>query len=379
MRKINNNKKGISLVVLIVTIAVIIILTTVAIVTVSNNRPIESAKEAKNMQNESVLLENAEVLSTQYALRKRLDGISNTREEYVRENLIEKGFSKEQAERVDVNEQTGRVTLDTVTAKEVAQDPNKYYGVYVTNYEAENAGVVGWRVFYSDEKNIYLIADDYIPYESMQNSTKDGVSTSNKPNKGKTNYEAYFTEIVNDYKGSDSIRDTRLQNLNSKYFEYLKSSGKNSINYNMKSVAYMLDTTAWKVFAGENAEYAIGGPTSELFIKSWNAKYPNSQIEYKVKDSGYIYAKVGNNNWSSGFNIEVVTSFDNLYSLTGNNKAKGMWLASPSGGDHHLNIISTPRMWAEYYYGTECGFKPIVCLKSTLVLKETGLNEFLIK
>ena len=39
----------------------------------------------------------------------------------------------------------------------------------------------------------------------------------------------------------------------------------------MKVVAYMLDTGIWKKFAKENvADYAIGGPTVELFFKAYN-------------------------------------------------------------------------------------------------------------
>ncbi len=40
----------------------------------------------------------------------------------------------------------------------------------------------------------------------------------------------------------------------------------------MKSVAYMMDTTAWnsKFRDTSKAEYVVGGPTVELLFKSYN-------------------------------------------------------------------------------------------------------------
>ena len=82
---------------------------------------------------------------------------------------------------------------------------------------------------------------------------------------------------MSDYTGSVSI-DVNLQKLNSKYFKYLSDNSTTSTNDNMKAVAYMLDTKAWEAFKGEKAEYAIGGPTSEIFIKSYNQKYPRRKV-----------------------------------------------------------------------------------------------------
>ena len=44
---------------------------------------------------------------------------------------------------------------------------------------------------------------------------------------------------------------------------------------NMGAVAYMLDTNVWSTFTDSagKAEYAIGGPTLDLFCASYNQKY----------------------------------------------------------------------------------------------------------
>ena len=72
--------------------------------------------------------------------------------------------------------------------------------------------------------------------------------------------------VINGYSGSSSITDPDLKALNSQYTA-------SSTNINMKVVAYMMDTNAWSVYAGEKAEYAIGGPSLELFVKSYNEHY----------------------------------------------------------------------------------------------------------
>ena len=103
-------KKGISLIVLIVTIAVMIVLAGAVIMTVINERPIESANEAKNKHNDAVLKENAMTLATQWVLEKRLGNTDKTRKEYVMEGLEKQGFTEEERGRVKVDD-NGNVTV----------------------------------------------------------------------------------------------------------------------------------------------------------------------------------------------------------------------------------------------------------------------------
>ena len=52
-----------------------------------------------------------------------------------------------------------------LSAEEISQNPTTYYGAEVIGYTCESDGVSKWRIFYADESNIYLIADDYIAAE----------------------------------------------------------------------------------------------------------------------------------------------------------------------------------------------------------------------
>ncbi len=389
----NKKKKGISLIVLIVTIAVIIILATAVILSITNNRPIESAKDATTSHNESVLLESATVLSAQWKTDSLLSKTGLSRSEYVKEGLKSQGFTAEEVGDMIVDEETGKVAIKG-GAIDVASNPEKYYGATITNYTESSNSKVGWKILYSDSSNIYLIADDYIPYDSIPNSTENGSATSNKPNTGDTSYTstAYFTNILQDYTGSMSITESKIQNLNSKYFEYLKSNNKQNKQYSMKAVAYMLDTKAWKKFKGEKADYAIGGPTLEIFIKSWNAKYKDAKIEYQVADvgsdykalNGYTHKKAGTTDYTT-YIIDAFrksdSSYDDLYVIRDTSKAYSMWLASTSGhGATYLGYVDCIGYLGDqdYYYGGS-GFRPLVCLKSSVKLEEQSFGKYAIK
>ena len=378
--KISGNKKGISLIVLIITIVVIIVLATAIILSIANNRPIESAKEATASHNDSVLKESATVLSAQWETDSLLNKTSLPRSEYVKQGLSSQGFTQEEAEDIVVDNETGKVGIKG-GAVDVASNPDTYYGKEV-EYKENSDSKVSWKIFYADETNIYLIASDYIPYSAVPQNSK-----GHKPNEitsGDVSYEcdAEFTNILQDYAGSESITDSKLQNLNSSYFAYLKSSGNKSTNNNMKDVAYMLDTNAWKVFAGEDAEYAIGGPTVEMFIKSYNQKHPDSKLEYQVTDvKGYSYRNGSSGSWSTYISSAFDTG-DNLYVIKDYKKAFGMWLASPSAnavndlGYVHNNNGGLNGSGNCYSIGL--GFRPLVCLKSSIKLEESG-SGYIIK
>ncbi len=102
--RIRESQKGISLIVLIITIAVIIILASAVILSVGNNRPIESAKEATQVHNEATLKESAAVLSAQWKTDSLLNDTTKRRSEYVKEGLIDQGFTEEQVASVQVRD-----------------------------------------------------------------------------------------------------------------------------------------------------------------------------------------------------------------------------------------------------------------------------------
>ena len=256
-----------------------------------------------------------------------------------------------------------------------ATDKSEYYGVIVKEYECTNsAGVNEWKIFYADENNIYLIADDYIHYDYCPSSSTQAIY------KNSSDYKLSMNNVINDYTGSINITDTKIQNLNKSYFEYLTQNSKISKNDNMKAVGYMLDTEVWKVYAGEKAEYAIGGPTVEMLMKSYNQKYG---VDYKARaknEVGYEISKDGGINWATYYSGMLNTN-DNLYMIKDTDKAGAMWLATPSANRNDRVMIANYDGYInmDNFNNTYIGFRPLVCLKSDVKLQKNVDGTYSIK
>ena len=107
----------------------------------------------------------------------------------------------------------------------------------------------------------------------------------------------------------------------------------------MKAVAYMMDTNAWSGYEGEHAEYAIGGPTIEMIMKSYSEKYG---VDYRAQASstiGYLASKDGGASWSD-YIASMLSTSDSTYVITSENIASGMWVASPSAYSHYNSTNS---------------------------------------
>ena len=78
-------------------------------------------------------------------------------------NEIEKYFQNYLE--VGNTETTEPTEPEIVESSDIANNPEEHFGGYVTNYTTPSGDPnVKWRIFYADESNIYLIADDYISY-----------------------------------------------------------------------------------------------------------------------------------------------------------------------------------------------------------------------
>ena len=253
-----------------------------------------------------------------------------------------------------------------ITNDEVSNNPKEYFGGIVSNYDCpNNAGVNAWKIFYADEENIYLIADDYVHYNYIPEGKRGSKVIRDDANGCDENYALSMDNIVNDYEGAADITDQRVRNLMSKY------TSKTSTNKNMKYVAYMLDINAWSAFKGQQAEYAIGGPTVELFINSYNKKY-GTKYRYTCYGNYEIYDD--DEEYLPGFYDYIDLKYtDNLYMIKNESKAHAMWVASPSSRYSDVGIYvvyGSGKIRYDYGVQNSTGFRPIVCLKSGVALEE---------
>lgn len=236
-----------------------------------------------------------------------------------------------------------------IDAEQIANeaDKNKYYGKKVTGYIPQNNSTVEWKIFYADNNNIYLIADNYIEINEIPEATNLlGKRTGNKPTTGDKERAAYFgKKLRNDYEtGTERILDI-VKPLNKSYF--IDNAFK-SKNENIKVTAYMLDTIAWSDFKDNTgkAKFVIGGPTIEMVLDSYSQKH---NVKYKAKavsdssinNTGYQISMDDGKNWSNWYGNWMLNdngNYDSLYVITDTQNAEAMWVASPSAA-YNMHIM----------------------------------------
>ena len=216
------------------------------------------------------------------------------------------------------------------------------------------------------------MASDFISYQYAPNG-KNGSAIY----KNSTDWKLSFDNVYKDYTGASWINSNSKGN---KWLNKFLSSYSSSTNNNAKAVAYMMDTNVWSTYAGTNAEYAMGGPTLEMYCESYKQTHPSKYVMNQATNStGYQVKWNTDSSWSYTISGLPQDDFNKIYINSDNSKAYAMWLASPSAYD--TNGV----MYAYYYggvnnysyYNSNPGLRPLVCLKSSVQLKKvsTGVYE----
>lgn len=264
----------------------------------------------------------------------------------------------------------------TLTAQQIVANPKLYYGKEVLNYKASDSDTNTYRIFYVDttgyfgdaQYTIYLKADDSYAYN---NETYTLNTTYNKDTKVKKMNPLWAAQ-----------RGTATWNDNEKAVAYLCSP-----------VTSSTSTLPWKKYYNSaNANYVIGGPSIEMYVKSYNQveAYKNTTVaatkyklgaKYKETDyPGYSYtingtqSTITNGDYNTGVNsLDYSSTYYNMYcgkidTTTGVSSKLGLWwLASPSGY-LSMNVCTVngeeARLNSNSYKGS-FGISPLICLKTT--------------
>ena len=252
---------------------------------------------------------------------------------------------------------------------EIAGKATEYYGQIVEGYNAryDTTGNNNWRIFMADESNIYLIAEDYMHYN--YGPTKNGELLDQ--NRG-SNYRLSFYNVYSQYSGASNIESA----FGSKWLStYWKNGGSSSSLTNIKAVAYMLDKGIWngKYKNGYDfVEYAIGGPTLEMYCKSYKDTHPNKYIECASATSTGYQVKWNGGSYSYYISGVPQDEFGKIYIKSNRSKADEMWLASPS--DNYTNAVMLAGCEGGVYLGSYsliyAGLCPLVCLQSNIQLEK---------
>ena len=259
-------------------------------------------------------------------------------------------------------------------ATEIAKKPTAYYGSIVTY--SINGMNLKWRIFYADETNIYLISDNYISGYDVPKGPNGQAIVSTYQNMTALQKNSFYSGgsswILGQTEGKDNSLAKKWLN------EYL-TKNPNSNNENIIAVAAMLDTTIWSKYANDKyAEYAIGGPTIEMYCASYKDTHPDEYIICEAKENTNGYSVKWNDGMTDQYRLQY--DVDGIYVKISNGIA-GMILASPDVS-HPYNVCQAyarsstdPNvkgiMSAMNYYGMgENGLRPVVCLKSEVVLEK---------
>ena len=189
-------------------------------------------------------------------------------------------------------------TYSNITAQMVAEHPEIYYGLTVTNYESQN-GQNDWKIFYSDWKenpddaHIFLITGDYVENSKMKSDIY-GIKLDD-------NYGVKWTQ----YKMQNITEETKKLFIMNECV--LKDSYEGS-----QAVSVLLNTENWSNFKDDSkAKDAIGSPTLEMWTKSWNnlyEKYNEKLFCRKIEDDFGCYIGTTQDNTTRKIESSIMKS-----------------------------------------------------------------------
>ncbi len=236
-----------------------------------------------------------------------------------------------------------------------------YYGDYVEYpidiNEDENLSN-DWRIFYNDGKRVFLISADYVPNNSiyLNNETTGMIAYT------EGTYSLYWNP------GPSLAQDVSQARLfgQTMWTDY-------STNENARCVSTLLNTNNWTGFVDSTyAEYAIGSPTIEMWVESYNSKGYTPLYCNNTNLTGYY---IGNSDIPTTAYYNVTTDTNTGYSDTLYfphnsfvDECKGYWLASPANLNE-MRIVYVGYQGSlgnDNYNYSGWSVRPVVSLKSDI-------------
>ena len=343
--KLKEKEEGITLIALVITIIVLIILASVGIAMLTGENGI--LKKASTAKERTLEAEYEEKIKL--AILGARDNDGNFNKDLLNEELKKYGLSGVTDENgtttVEKNGKTytidnkGTLTskdstgndekkeINNITAQMVAEDPETYYGLKVTNYESKN-GQNDWRIFYSDGTHIFLITGDYADL-SVANRLNSNTGMTKQGSKYRVNWSSAPSSL-------QTVEDTVKTRFMATGYTL------NSSNSNSKCVSTLLNASNWESYKDNNgmAEYAVGGSTIEMWMDSWNKRYPSDRLYCNNTNENGYYVGISSNPTSTYINYSVMNEkegYNNgLYypyheSVSdGDESCYSYWIASPS-------------------------------------------------
>jgi len=247
-------------------------------------------------------------------------------------------------------------TRTSVTAEQIAANPEKYYGQVAQNY---TQGDLTYKIFYVDKENkfgdgantIYLKAD-----------YKTGTTLSSYIN---------YTPTGSDLETYKKMNPT-----------WAAQRGSNTSNWNNNehAAAWLCSPSQWTTYVDSSkANYAIGGPSVEMYVESYNQvshnQEGNNTLGATYRDTsapGYIYtlngkqSNISNSDYSTGTDSLDYKGYNSMYAGQNGTKSGDWWLASPSShtSSRVCYVFGYDATLNNNYFSNTLGAGPLVSLKS---------------
>ena len=322
------NAKGITLIALVITIIVLLILAGVTIATLTgDNGILNQAGKAKDKTTEAESIERVQVeVAGSYGLDGTIDkdqlnknlgniaGLKIGESNFGGENIVKElpvtvtlnGYD------IGIDANGGVEKIPEIIAK-IRANPQAYYGKKVTNY---NANGKTYRIFYVDKDNYFKGGYNTI-YLKADFSGSVTCSTS---------YDANQTLI----KKMNPLWATKGNTVAAKITTIS--------NENEQAAAWLCDPSKWTAYCDtDKANYAIGGPSVEMYVKSYNQTHGDDALGCQYQTSyvpGYIYKvnnTIQNGGWYTNSNtLDYSMTYKSMYCGQNGENTGTWWLASPS-------------------------------------------------
>ena len=283
-----------------------------------------------------------------------------------------------------VNNLKVSVIMKDITAQMVAEHPAQYYGLKVTNYESKN-GQKDWKIFYSDGEHIFLITGGYVDL-SVANRLNSNTGMTKIGDKYRVNWNSAPSSLqTNTDKAGNNIDDIIRTRFKATGYTL------NSSNANSRCVSTLLNASNWESYKdnGNMAEYAIGGSTIEMWMDSWNKRYPSDRLYCNnTNEKGYYigtstnptgdvidtdFTRDGYKNSTLYYphKSEIYDGYEDYHSIV----CSKYWLASPSSysGNYLTAVCYDSRLFYEEFDGDiwGAGIRPVVSLNSGIKVNAT--------
>lgn len=364
------NAKGITLIALVITIIVLLILAGVTIATLTgDNGILNQAGKAKDKTTEAESIERVQIeVAGSFGNDGKID-VDELNENLKNiEGLTYKGNALSDSNKITlpatvtvngydigIDANGGVEKIPEIIAK-IRANPQAYYGKKVTNYKASDSDTNTYKIFYVDKDNYF----------------KDGYNT--------IYLKADFSGSVSCSTSYDASQ-TLIKKMNP-----LWATKENTVaaetttisNSNEQAAAWLCDPSKWTAYCDtDKANYAIGGPSVEMYVKSYNQTHGDDALgcQYQTNDApGYIYKvkdTIQNSGWfTNGDTLDYSMTYKSMYCGQNGKQTGVWWLASPSAnasGTVCLVNGFAAILGGGRYYDGYFGVSPLVSLKSSFI------------